>query len=263
MAWRWPAREGSQHKAPSRPLLGRSPGGLGDHALSAPMVRDRCGRCQGRGSWRKGDGTWRPRPRLGRRRRHARGQRGAAGRTRRGGVWETCPPGEISQGRSVGGQAVMAGASAGAGGPGPSVSAGRRAARIWRTATGSSTVVITRSRPPQRGHANTSIANTRCRSVATAGDPVTAGLRGHGPAAARSPRATRHAGRARRGNGYASAGTARSAPLGSGVAVRSHGRSGTGSGGGLEREPRGIHRRGDGRLAYGPRARRGTWPPDD
>jgi hypothetical protein len=52
---------------------------------------------------------------------------------------------------------------AGAGGPGPSVSAGRRAAQIWRTATGSSTGAITRSRPPQRGHGttNTSIANTR------------------------------------------------------------------------------------------------------
>ena len=33
------------------------------------------------------------------------------------------------------------------------------AARIWRTARGSSTVAITRSRPPQRGQANTSIAN--------------------------------------------------------------------------------------------------------
>ena len=39
--------------------------------------------------------------------------------------------------------------------------ASHRAARICRTATGSSTVAITRSRPPQRAHANTSIANAR------------------------------------------------------------------------------------------------------
>ena len=69
----------------------------------------------------------------------------------------------------------MAGAPGGAGGPGPSVSAGRRAARIWRTATGSATVAITRSRPPQRGHASTSIAKAwRIRL----GPGVVSGLRG-------------------------------------------------------------------------------------
>ncbi len=68
----------------------------------------------------------------------------------------------------------MAGAPGRAGGPGPSVSAGRRAARIWRTASGSSTVAITRSRPPQRGHAKTSSAKdhlsycTSCRRVVLA-----------------------------------------------------------------------------------------------
>ena len=52
----------------------------------------------------------------------------------------------------------MAGAPAG--GPAPAGAAGR-AARIRRTATRSSTVAITRSRSPQRGQTNTSIANAR------------------------------------------------------------------------------------------------------
>jgi hypothetical protein len=52
-------------------------------------------------------------------------------------------------------QGAMAGAPGG--GPGPSGAA----ARICRTASGSSTVAITRSRPPQRRQANTSIANAR------------------------------------------------------------------------------------------------------
>ncbi len=50
------------------------------------------------------------------------------------------------------------------GGPGPSGWANRWAARIWRTASGSSTVAITRSRPPQFGQANTSIANARTKT---------------------------------------------------------------------------------------------------
>ena len=72
------------------------------------MVRDRRGRCQGacqgRGTWRKGkgDGAWRHPPRLGRRRREARGQGDAAGWTRRGGLGRPVPPWEISRGRSVG-----------------------------------------------------------------------------------------------------------------------------------------------------------------
>jgi hypothetical protein len=48
-------------------------------------------------------------------------------------------------------------ADAPGGGPGPSGAA----ARICRTASGSSTVAITRSRPPPRRQANTSIANAR------------------------------------------------------------------------------------------------------
>ena len=47
------------------------------------------------------------------------------------------------------------------GGLGPTGSAGRGAARTSRTATGSSTVPTIIRRPPQRGHANTSIANAR------------------------------------------------------------------------------------------------------
>jgi hypothetical protein len=53
-------------------------------------------------------------------------------------------------------------ADAPGGAPGPSGAA----ARICRTASGSSTVAITRSRPPQRRQANTSIASTRRSNVA-------------------------------------------------------------------------------------------------
>jgi hypothetical protein len=83
------------------------------------------------------------------------------------------------------GQRVMAGVRAEAGGPGPGVSAGHRAARIWRTARGSSTVAITRSRPPQWGHANTSIANARrmraCRALARRDHALRMALRGSRP----------------------------------------------------------------------------------
>jgi hypothetical protein len=75
------------------------------------------------------------------------------------------PPGRKARGqcprrRSVGGHQVAI-VRTSAGGLGPCGPAGHGAARICRTATGSSTVAITRSRPPQRGHANTSIANAR------------------------------------------------------------------------------------------------------
>ena len=70
------------------------PRGLADQPPSAPMVRDRRGRCQGRGTWwnEKGDGAWWHPPRLGRRRREASGQGDAAGRTRRGGLGKPVPP---------------------------------------------------------------------------------------------------------------------------------------------------------------------------
>ena len=59
------------------------------------------------------------------------------------------------------GRSQLAMAETLSGGPGPSGWATRWAARICRTATGSSTVAITRNRPPQFGQANTSSANAR------------------------------------------------------------------------------------------------------
>jgi len=64
-------------------------------------------------------------------------------------------------------QALIAGAGPGSGDPlkGGARSASSRdlatAARIARIAPGSSTVAIKRRRPPQRGHARTSISNAR------------------------------------------------------------------------------------------------------
>ena len=61
--------------------------------------------------------------------------------------------------------------AAGWGGAGPGLSAERvrpRWARILRMTPGSSTVAIRRRRPPQRGHANTSISNARRISAAHA-----------------------------------------------------------------------------------------------
>ncbi len=56
---------------------------------------------------------------------------------------------------------MAAGAPARAGGSGPWGRPGCRAARIWQITAGSAMVAITRIRPPQRGHANTSSANAR------------------------------------------------------------------------------------------------------
>ena len=64
-------------------------------------------------------------------------------------------------------------ADAPGGGPGPSGAA----ARICRTASGSSTVAITRSRPPPCRQANTSIAKedaSYCTSYTDAADPAAA-----------------------------------------------------------------------------------------
>jgi multidrug transporter EmrE-like cation transporter len=88
---------------------------------------------------------------------------------------------------------VVAGLGVGAGAPGGARPASSRdaAARIAPIASGSSTVAISRSRPPQRGHASTSTSNTRRISAAHAqwrgADPEATGASEHGLATASGP----------------------------------------------------------------------------
>jgi hypothetical protein len=153
------------------PILGHGPpGGLADWAMAprggwriTPPGRDgarSAGVCQGaRGPGKGGSGG----AGLG----YAGGTGvrqpgGPVARTGRGHLQEMFPLDHAAvRAVLVGGQWMAAGAPAGAGGSGPRGWPGRRAARIWRIAAGSAMVAITRTRPPQRGHANTSSAKAR------------------------------------------------------------------------------------------------------
>jgi len=151
--------EGSQHNAPSRSsrraLPPRGGGSAPRRDWRTTQLRDgaRPARAvsRGRSTRRNGAGAgpgyaWDV----------ARGLAGGLARPRHGG-------GEASSAERAGpaGQLAVGWPPVGTGGPGPTASPAHRAARIWRTASGSSTVASTRNRPPQRGHANTSSANAR------------------------------------------------------------------------------------------------------
>jgi hypothetical protein len=140
-------RGGSQHNAHSRPR----PGTAGGLRFFGAMVRGGRGVCQGRG-WLGGDpggaGCG-----CGRQSENAGRPGGGTGRGHTARGW--------SLGRARGpwlrgGQPMAGRGPAGAGGPGPRGSPGWRAATIWRIAAGSATGALIRSRPPQRGQANTS-----------------------------------------------------------------------------------------------------------